>query len=399
MSAISTWIYELSAFSAPGEGVTRLPFTPEGEQAQRYLLEELSKLGLNPKIDRYGTIVGHMEGKTSESVMLGSHYDSIPNGGKYDGIVGIVTAMDAIRQLKENGITPNQSIDLICTNDEEGIRFSKGFLSARTICSLVDRAYLEDTIDVKSGVTLASCIDATPYQENEILSFKTALKNVRSFIEVHIEQGGILDEGGQEIGLVENIAGIRRFYVTVTGKGNHSGSTPMAGRKDALVVASRIIAKVPEMTLPYPKAVATVGNILCYPNSINAIPAQVQFSLDIRSGNEEYLKNLSDEICVMAKSEAEAAGVPLDIRVGTYVKAAAMSETILSRLEEIVKEESHSYLRMDSGAGHDAQTIADFVDTAMVFVPSVGGISHHPSEFSKEHHIQLAADLLYKYLK
>ncbi len=397
---IMNWIESLCAFTEKdrGDGVTRLPFTPQSEQARQYLMQQLQELGLTPKTDRFGTITAHLEGQKPESLMIGSHYDSIPNGGKYDGIAGIVTAMDAVRQLRQSGRTPRCSVDIICTNDEEGIRFSKGFLSAKVICGLQSDEELESIVDVKTGETLSQCIRRSPYWENETITLTGALSQVRRFLEIHIEQGGILDAGGQDIGLVENIAGIRRFYLTVTGKGNHSGSTPMAGRKDALVIASRIISAIPDMTAPYPKAVATVGNILCKPNSINAIPAQVQFSLDVRSGKEGYLKSLSDDICRMARDVTEAAGAELDIRVGTYVKAAPMSQDLLGELEDTAKAMGLRTLRMDSGAGHDAQTIADFVETAMLFLPSAGGISHHPDEYTAPQYLQQAADLLYRYL-
>ncbi len=393
---LGVFIEELSKFSAEGPGVTRVPFTKESRQGWEYICQTMEDIGLIVKTDAYGTVLGHLNGQKKESVIIGSHYDSVVQGGKYDGVAGIAIGLAVAAYFVRNGISPVYSLDILATNDEEGGTFTNGFLSSKYMCGMLQE---EECKSAMTGKTLKEFLAEQWYTKSgkgtDDLRLETALKDVVQYIEPHIEQGGILWDSQEQIGIVKHIVGITRLYVTVSGVSNHTGTTSMDKRKDAMVAASQMICSIPDLVRPYQGAVATVGQISCNPNSSNVIPGQVKFSVDIRSANNDDMENLAKDIRDMVTRESIHG---FDIVQWEPELAIPMNNELVKRMEKICKKQGISYRIMNSGAGHDAQLFARKLDTVMLFVPSENGISHNPKEFTRTEDMEQAVKILTSYL-
>ncbi len=392
---ISTFLENLSQFSAPGPGVTRRSFTKESQDAWEYIILTMESLGLKVRTDNLGTIVGHLEGKRKESIMLGSHYDSVIQGGKYDGAVGIAVGLAVAAYFAEKGIRPDYSLDILATNDEEGGTIGDGFLSSKHICGLLQE---EKCKNEATGKSLNEYISEGWYTKSgrgrDDLRLNTAFQNVIQYIETHIEQGGILWENQEQIGVVKHIVGLTKLFVTIRGISNHAGTTPMDLRKDAMVAAAKVISKIPELACAYEGAVATVGAIYCSPNADNVIPGEVRFAVDIRSACDEDRRKLVDAITSLIQQQSP---VSCEIVQSLNQVAVAMDPKLVSTMEQICRDAHYRYRIMNSGAGHDAQVFGLYLDTVMLFIPSQDGISHSPQEFSRIEDMERAAQVLIDY--
>ena len=393
---INTFLNELSHYSQAGPGVTRLAFTKESQEARNYICRVMEGLGLNVKTDIYGTIAGHLEGQRKESVIIGSHYDSVVHGGMYDGATGIAIGLAVAARFRKNGKMLPCSLDILATNDEEGVRLSNAFLSSKSMCSLLDVKTYKNAV---TGECLASCLDEGWYSQDgkggDDLRLGGALKNAIQYIEPHIEQGGILWENGERIGIVKHIVGLTRLYITIYGLGNHAGTTPMDLRKDPMAAAGRVIGLIPDLAAGYKGAVATVGQVFVSPNVSNVIPQKVEFSVDIRSASDQDRNFLADQVKLLVAEES-----PIHFEIAQTLNEAAvpMNERMVRAMEHICKAKSIPSRVMNSGAGHDAQLFGAFLDTVMLFVPSRDGISHSPEEYSRIEDMDLAADVLEDYI-
>lgn len=393
---LGVFIEELSKCSAAGSGVTRAPFTEESRQGWEYICQTMEDIGLAVKTDVYGTVLGHLDGQQKERVMIGSHYDTVVQGGKYDGVAGIAIGLAVAAYFVENGIKPAYSLDILATNDEEGGTFTNGFLSSKYMCGMLQE---EECKNAMSGKTLKEFLAEKWYikdgRGNDDLRLATTGRDVVRYIEPHIEQGGILWDHQEQIGIVKHIVGITRLYVTVNGISNHAGTTLMDNRKDAMVAASRIICSIPELVSPYQGAVATVGQISCIPNSSNVIPGEVKFSVDIRSANNHDMEMLANDIRDLVARESI---VGFEIVQGEPELAIPMNPELVKQMEDICKKQGVTHRVMNSGAGHDAQLFATKLDTVMLFVPSKDGISHSPEEFTRIEDMEQAVKILVDFL-
>lgn len=393
---IHTFLEELSRYSVVGPGVTRRAFTPESRAAWEYIIRTMRGMGLSVRTDQLGTVVGHLRGRREESILIGSHYDSVIQGGKYDGAVGIAVALAVAAHFIERGIMPEYSLDIIATNDEEGGTIADGFLSSKHMCGLQKP---EKCFNETTGKTLAEYIAEGWYEKDghgrDDICLQTGLKHVKRYIEAHIEQGGILWESGDEIGIVKHIVGITKLFVTVKGHSNHAGTTPMNMRADAMVAAAKAIAQIPELALRYEGAVATVGSIYCTPNSDNVIPGEVRFSVDIRSANDDDREALTNDI---ERTIREASQWGCEIGRNAAEVAVSMDPRLVDAMETVCRTEGIKYRVMNSGAGHDAQLFGLVLDAVMLFIPNRDGISHSPSEYARLEDINRAAHVIVKYL-
>lgn len=393
---IGKFLENLGKWSKGGPGVTRLPFTEASRGAWEYICQTMEELGLTVKTDTCGTILGHLEGRKSACIVIGSHYDSVVQGGKYDGAAGIAAGLAVAAYFAERGEIPPVSLDILATNDEEGITFANGFLSSKKICGLLNENEFRNP---ETGKTLADYVSEGWYRafrrgEDEI-SLRTSMGRAVEYIEVHIEQGSVLWDTKKQMGIVKNIVGITRLYLTVSGISNHAGTTPMDKRRDALVAASRIIGRIPELAFGYEGAVATVGHVECSPNAVNVIPGQVKFTVDIRSASDGDRRRLAEDVCRLAFKESRER---VKISQGLDAAAVPMNPEMTARLERICREKGIACQSMSSGAGHDAQIFAGFLDTAMLFVPSREGVSHSPEEYTRTEDIGRAVEVLVSYL-
>lgn len=389
-------IETLATFNAtPGKGVTRHSFTNEDKQARAYIKEELAKLGAKVWEDGYSSLFGRLEGENPDAppIMIGSHYDSVTSGGQFDGQAGLVAALETLRVIKDNNIAHYHPIELVAMNDEEGVRFGTGMSNSRAMAGILREEEM-DAVKDKNGISLREAIASLGISP-DLKKAKREKGSLKAFVELHIEQGPILENCGKDIGLVETIVGLDRYEVTIHGKAGHAGTTPMDSRQDAMVAAA-------EYTLAVNKAakevghgtVGTIGEIKLFPNASNVIPQQAVLSVDIRSTKEQYIKAVEEKLYAeIARIEA-AYNVRVDVVQKMYVSPVDMSPETIHTMESICDELGYSYMRMNSGAGHDAMNMTKITSSNLVFVPSKNGLSHHPDEWTEYEQLQKGVELL-----
>lgn len=377
-------IETLATFNAtPGKGVTRLSFTKEDRQAREYIKEEMKSIGLKVWEDGYSNIFGRKEGKDSNApaIMIGSHFDSVINGGPFDGVAGLVAALEVARVLVENKVDTYYPIEVVAMNDEEGVRFGTGLSNSRAMVGVMDEEELDNAVD-KDGISLRQAMidfGINPDLEDA----KRPKDSIKAFIELHIEQGPILEDNGKDIGLVETIVGIDKYDCIFKGKPGHAGTTPMINRKDALIGASEFVLAINRMVKEVGQGtVGTVGELNVSPNAPNVIPGHAQLSVDIRSNKDENIKTIGNEIIKEVERIEKSLDIDIEVKNTLYVPPVHMSKEITDIMEKSTKELGYSYMRMNSGAGHDAMIMAEIAPTSLIFVPSKDGLSHHPDEWT-----------------
>lgn len=390
-------IETLSQFSAtPGNGVTRYSLTDEDRRAREYLLNELVRLGLEVSVDFPGNIRARLNGTEPEEsiVMTGSHLDSVPNGGAFDGIVGVVGALEALRVIKENGIVTKHPIELIVFAEEEGSRFGVTMLGSKYLVGKFSLEEMDKFVD-RSGITLRQAATDFGIDINDPVRVIRP-GDVKAMIELHIEQSLVLDKKGIPIGIIEGIAGIRWLQVTLRGTANHAGATPMNLRNDALVGAAEVIHEFDKFVKTHgsPTTVGTVGRIECSPNASNVIPGQVTFTVDIRDIDPSYIDLVTSGLKKIVKRVSERNGLSYLVEEKNYSPPVHLSRKIIDVIEDEAKKIGVPFLKMISGAVHDSCLLSDVTDVGMIFVPSIEGRSHCPEERTDFRDIKLGADLL-----
>lgn len=396
LNRIKKDIETLATFNAtPNNGITRLSFTKEDKMARNYIKEEMHKIGLKIWEDGYSTLFGRREGKNQNApvIMIGSHYDSVINGGPLDGVVGLVSALEILRIFEENNIENYYPIEIAAMNDEEGVRFGTGISNSRAMAGLIDEAELDNTQD-KNGISLRKAIEkfgTTPNLE----SAKRPKNSIKNFIELHIEQGPILENNKKDIGLVETIVGLGCYTATFKGKSGHVGTTPMDDRRDALIGASKFVLAVNEIVKKIGEGtVGTVGELNLYPNASNVIPGYVELSVDIRSTKEKNINKVQNQLIKEIKNIQNKNNVDTQLIHNLYIPPVNMSEENIILMEKISEKLGYNYLRMNSGAGHDAMIMAKITSSNLIFIPSKNGVSHHPNEWTDYEDIKKGVDLM-----
>lgn len=390
---------ELAAFSAPGPGITRLLYTPEWNQAQLFLQEKMAGLGLKVARDKVGNVYGRLIGRNEDEkvILTGSHVDTVVNGGKYDGAYGIAAAVTAIHYLQQTYGAPRRTLEVVSFCEEEGSRFPLTFWGSGHVTGMYDGSEAEAFAD-SEGITLrtamAKCGDGDTF-DSENRGYSCRRKDIGAFVELHIEQGILLEKTATQIGIVQAIAGQRRFIVKVTGTANHAGTTPMNLRKDALAGASEMLLMLERSAHGAGEPlVATSGRLEVIPNTPNVIPGEVHFTLDIRHSEAEKLESFCADILSIFDEIAERRGLTIELESRLKAPPAPMDSEMCQRLERICQQQDRSYRTMVSGAGHDAQLFAPQCPTAMIFVPSRDGISHSPAEYSSPEELVSGLDVL-----
>ncbi|MBW4085696.1 Zn-dependent hydrolase [Paenibacillus sp. S150] len=403
---------ELAAFSAPGPGVTRLLYTPEWSGAQHFLQEKMAGLGLEVHTDSVGNVFGRLNGsRPSDSVILtGSHIDTVVNGGKYDGAYGVAAAVTALHYLAETFGPPLRTLEVAAFCEEEGSRFPLTFWGSGNVTGLYDGTGAESIADPE-GVTLEAAMEACGLGSRESRTdgadqagggVKVSRRNdIGMYIELHIEQGIILEQSERQIGVVQAIVGQRRFTARVTGGANHAGTTPMGLRRDALAGTVEMLSALERSALAAgDPLVATTGRLEVIPGTPNVIPGEVQFTLDIRHSKAEQLESFCSSIAAEFGAVAARRGLELELVPALATSPAPMNQALCEALEQICLEQGRSFRSMVSGAGHDAQLFAVQCPAAMIFVPSRAGISHSPEEYSSPEELagglNVLTALLYK---
>ena len=373
-------ITALSAFGAnPEGGVSRVAFSDADIAGRDYIKELMRQAELEVRVDTAGNIIGRRAGSDPDLpvIMMGSHIDSVPGGGNYDGDVGVIGAIEVAQLLHEKGVTTRHSLEVVSFTDEEG-----GVIGSLAMTSKAGTT----TLDVvsHSGNTIRGGIRAVGGDPDRLELARRKPGELKAFIELHIEQGAILEESGIDIGVVEGIVGIRWWDVTVDGVANHAGTTPMNQRHDAMLSAAELTLAVNRVATTMPgRQVATVGKIRAEPGAPNVIPGRVVLSLEIRDLNADKMQLVFDAIEAEARSIAKLRQTPIRF---TEVDVALTPAPTDKRMRRIIAEAAQSldltHNLMPSGAGHDAQHMTRIAPTGMIFVPSVGGISHSPKEYT-----------------
>lgn len=391
---------ELAAFTTPGLGVTRLLYTEEWSRAQIFLQEKMAGLGLEVSVDKVGNVYGRMSGRNPQQkvILTGSHIDTVVNGGKYDGAYGIAAAMIALQDLQRNFGQPQRTLEVVSFCEEEGSRFPLAYWGSGHVTERYDGSEAETCMDAE-GVTLKGAMAQSSFLQDlteEKASKRTGVRNdVGAFVELHIEQGIILEKTDSQIGVVQGIVGQRRYVVKVNGIANHAGTTPMFMRQDALASAVEMlyVLESSAKTAGEP-LVATSGKLEVFPNTPNVIPGEVLFTLDIRHSEEDELERFCEKLLAECNEIAVKRGVILEVTSVLHTVPAPMDTKLSAMLENICRQQGKTYRMMVSGAGHDAQLFAPRCHTAMIFVPSRAGISHSPEEYTSPEQLTAGLEVL-----
>lgn len=370
--------------STHGNGCTRLPFSKETRDAAEYLKDIMRQAGMEVREDCVGNIFGVLPGKDREKpcVMSGSHYDSVYNGGNYDGIAGVVCAIELARLVQERGIELEADYVVAAFMDEEGCRFGTGYFGSKCMLGQMTVEECKHFTD-KDGISVYEAMRDYGFTPENLGEAAWDLSRIGKFIEMHIEQGPVLDKKEIELGLVNCIVGIHRYMVTVNGRADHAGTTPMDMRMDAVDMGTKVVSKLADFAREAGNGtVATVGYVTSTPGAMNVVAQSMDFTVDIRSVDQ----NVLDDITAKMKAELDKATKEGN---GTYsidtkleITPVDMNDGMLDIMEESCKKHGYSYLRMPSGAGHDSLPIGQIKDTVMLFVPSLDGRSHAPEEYT-----------------
>ena len=384
-------IKALGQFGAnPEGGVSRVAYSEADIAGRKYVMELMKNAGLEVSIDAAGNLIGKRKGKNSKlpTIAFGSHIDSVPGGGNYDGDVGSIGAIECIELMKENNIVTDHPLEVIIFQNEEG-----GLVGSEAISGILTDEEL--SLVSSSGKTLRQGmidIGGDPTRYHEAARKKGFFK---AFLELHIEQGGFLDQEGINIGVVEGIVGIKQWMVTFQGKANHAGTTPMDQRQDAMLAAAKFVVETNRIARSIPgRQVATNGKIKAEPGAPNVIPGKVEMTLEIRDLDFEKMLSVFEKIRKAAETISEETGVQISYSPLNEDIPAVTDKRIQDMIAASAKELGLTFKYMPSGAGHDTQDMARIAPTGMVFVPSKDGISHSPKEFTSAQDMANGASVL-----
>jgi N-carbamoyl-L-amino-acid hydrolase len=386
----------LENFSSSESGITRLAFSDEDWQARSFIIETMTKAGLSIRTDAFGNVIGRLEGLDPKlpAIMSGSHADSVPQGGNYDGIVGILCAIEAITSLKESGWKNDHAVEIVLFMAEESSRFGTATLGSKAMRGKLTREALRHFKD-KNSISLYQALSIRGLSPDLVDTAKYTAK-LKAFFEVHIEQGKVLEYHKKQIGIVTGIAAPTRLKIHLHGQSDHSGGTPMELRHDCLCGAAEIVLAVEKFASieKSPPAVATVGILDVKPGVMNVIPGDVELGIDIRSICAETKTRVTEGISASIASICEARGLEFETTLLADEAPASIQPQMLDFFEEICRKQQVDFLRLPSGAGHDAMHWTDYTHTGMVFIPCRAGISHNPAEYAKLEDIAAAASIL-----
>ena len=376
--------------ATPGGGVTRLALSDEDRAARDLLRRHMDEAGMSVRVDDLGTMTGHRAGaEPGPAVLLGSHLDSVVKGGKYDGAYGVLGALEVVRTLNDAGIVTRRAIEVVNWSDEEGARFEPANTASGAFAGQFSRQYIHDRVD-RDGLRCEDELRRIGYLGEEANRPGPAA----AYLELHIEQGPMLEAAQLPVGVVEGVVGMTWSRVTVTGHANHVGTTPMALRKDALAAAAGIIAGVERLGRETSGAVATVGRITAEPNLNGVIPGRVICNVDFCHRDAATLDALVDGLRGLAAETAAERGVDRDGGTVLDERARSVRAGVIAVVEEACAAAGVAVMRLWSGAGHDAMYTQKVCPTGMVFVRSAGGLSHCEEEHSAPEDLEAGANVL-----
>jgi N-carbamoyl-L-amino-acid hydrolase len=389
---LSSNLREINAINRQVDGsCCRLALTDPDRQARDLVLTWMREAGLNVHVDRIGNLIGVQPGgETNFPVMTGSHIDTVATGGPFDGTLGVLAGIEVIRTLNEAGIRTKHPLAVAVFTNEEGVRFQPDMMGSLVFAG---------GLPLQTALGAADSDGAVLGKELERIGYAGEMPceqiRPRAFVELHIEQGPVLDRESGVLGAVENLQGISWQEVIVHGTSNHAGTTPMNLRHDAAYCAARTTVFVRELAQRMGGTqVATVGSLRLVPNLVNVIAREACFTVDLRNTDERLLQSAETQLVEFIDDLAGSEGVKFQMQRLARTEPVRFHEKVLESIETVATDLGYPIRRMTSGAGHDAQMIARLCPTAMIFVPSVGGISHNPREFTAPDHLVIGVDTL-----
>jgi hydantoinase/carbamoylase family amidase len=376
--------------------VTRLAFSLTELRARQYMIHLLQRAGLQVRVDAIGNVIGRIEaGNTTPAVALGSHIDSVPRGGRFDGAAGAVVALEVARAVRESGVALRRPLEVLIFVAEESSRFGFSTIGSSVMAGTSDPARLLSLTD-RNGEHLEDILARFGISREDVATAKRSPGEVGHYLELHIEQGRVLAEEGKPLGIVRSIAAACRLRVAYRGQADHSGATPMHLRRDALAAAARLIAFVEDVCVASRpgQVVGTVGAIDVKPGAMNVIPGEASLWIDLRSTSLADRAACRDAVLAEAQRLATGRGLVLSVETLMEDPPVAMDAGLCGLLASISSRQGIEYLLMDSGAGHDAMQMASIAKAGLLFVPSREGISHHAREWTSLPEITLGAQVL-----
>ncbi len=376
----------------PKGGISRPSFSRADLEARAWLKDRLAEACLACREDGAGNIFGRLEGP-GKTVLAGSHIDTVLNGGMYDGSAGVLTALECLRRIKEEKLPLARALEVVSFTDEEG-NLVGDFLGSRAYLGLLDGDALRRE-RTQFGRPLAEVLEGTGFTVEGILAAHDGRPELEAYLELHIEQGPVLDDEGIPVGVVEAIAGKRYLLGSFLGAASHAGTTPLELRRDAFLgLADMAIRSTQHVATHHYGAMVTVGKVAVHPGAFSIVPGRVEFSLDYRSSSPEVLRDLDRELAGIAEEVASARGLTFAAKLMDATEPVLVPERLLGILEGECGRLGVPFLRVRSGAGHDAQILASVCDAGMVFIPSPDGASHSPEEAVRWDDLEKGANVL-----
>ncbi len=378
----------LSVFGRPAggtfaDGVSRVAYSEADLAGRGYVMGLMEAAGLKPRVDAGGNIWARRAGADDSltPVLFGSHIDSVPNGGNFDGDLGSLAAIEVVQTLNENRIATRRPLEVVIWSNEEGVAFNNGLAGSRAAAGHLDAGELDA---VWNGVKMRDAIRKIGGDPERIAEGRRAAGSFHCYLELHIEQGGTLEREGVPVGVVEGIVAIDRYEAEIRGFANHAGTTPMPERRDALVAASYLTIAVNDIVRAEPgRQVGTVGQIAVTPNAPNVVPGRVVQTIELRDLSGEKIEALAGRIGARAREIAQKTGTEIELKRVAHHAPSLATPAVQESIEAACARLGLKTRRLPSGAGHDAQSMATLGPMGMIFVPSVDGISHSPKELSR----------------
>ena len=391
-SSVAASLDELALIGgAEGGGITRLAWSADLFAAYDWAAARLRALGLATEVDAAGNLLGYWDVGSGKSVLVGSHLDTVPSGGRLDGALGVVAAVHAVALLKQEGFQPARPLWIGAFMDEEGARFGTALFGSRAFAG-DDVAALGARSDA-TGVTLRTAMSTAGF-DLDLVGRAGRIVDVESYLELHIEQGPVLESEGLQLGLVTSIVGLRGYRVRLLGQANHAGTTPMRARRDALAGAARIALELRDEGRRREGMTANVGKIHVEPGGANVVPGLADFTIDVRSSDRASLAEIEEFVEKTVAVVAAEEGLEPTLEQTFALEPLELDAALVGVLERAAVAEDATRRRMASGAGHDAMVIGRHVPAAMLFVPSRGGISHSPAEHSSPDDVEVGMRVL-----
>ena len=360
-------------------GMTRQLYSNEWLGAQNTLMSLFEKSGFLAYSDDIGNVYGRLEGSEfpEQVIMSGSHIDTVVNGGNLDGQFGIEAAFIAMQYLKDKHGSPRRTLEVVSLAEEEGSRFPYVFWGSKNVLGLANN---DDVKNIKDNEGI-NFVDAMRQCGFDFATEKTVRKDITAFIELHIEQGKVLETEGKHLGVVTSITGQRRYNVMLKGEANHAGTTPMGYRKDTVYAFSKICTQsIEKAQQEGDPLVLTFGKVVPKPNTVNVVPGDILFTIDCRHTDKETLVRFSDQVVADILTICNDMGIECDVDLWMDEDPIPMDPSLVTLMEDTLRDKGANYKLMHSGAGHDSQIFAPRVPTGMLFIPSIKGISHNPAE-------------------